>query len=51
MTSLLAVWQDGEILTEYVICKAVYEINPRRAEILYPKPFVEKLDELVSLSY
>ncbi|KAL6732969.1 hypothetical protein Aduo_003670 [Ancylostoma duodenale] len=50
MTSLIddSIWPDGEVLTEYVICKAVYKINPRKAAILYPKPFVEKLDELIS---
>ncbi|RCN36653.1 zinc finger, C2H2 type [Ancylostoma caninum] len=50
MTSFIddSIWPDGEVLTEYVICKAVYKINPRRAAILYPKPFVEKLDELIA---
>ncbi|KIH58441.1 hypothetical protein ANCDUO_11353, partial [Ancylostoma duodenale] len=50
MTSLIddSIWPDGEVLTEYVICKAVYKINPRKAAILYPKPFDEKLDELIS---
>ncbi|EYC31766.1 hypothetical protein Y032_0003g1225 [Ancylostoma ceylanicum] len=50
MTSIIddSIWPDGEVLTEYVICKAVYKINPRKAAILYPKPFVEKLDELIA---
>ncbi|RCN31436.1 zinc finger, C2H2 type [Ancylostoma caninum] len=50
MTSFIddSIWPDGEVLTEYVICKAVYRINPRKAAILYPKPFVEKLDELIA---
>ncbi|KAK6726086.1 hypothetical protein RB195_004412 [Necator americanus] len=41
-------WPDGEILTEYVLCKTVYQINPEKAATLYPKAFVEKLDELIA---